>query len=67
MKLFLKKLRLVIRSMKTRWYTFRISRRTASVGQGLKVNGKSSVTRNTYLGNNVNFNGMSIGGGVGSL
>jgi len=63
MNLFLKKLRLVIRSMKTMWYTFRISRSAASVGQGLKVNGKSSVTGNTYLGNNVNFNGMNIGGG----
>ena len=33
------------------------------VGAGLRVNGKSCVTKNTVLGNNVNFNGMEIGGG----
>lgn len=34
----------------------------ASVGEALKVNHKSIVSRTTYLGNNVNFNGMRING-----
>jgi acetyltransferase-like isoleucine patch superfamily enzyme len=34
-----------------------------SCGYGLKVNGKSSIGKNTTLGDNVNFNGMQIGGG----
>lgn len=33
-------------------------------GQNLKVNHWSSVTENTILGDNVNFNGMTITGGV---
>lgn len=32
------------------------------VGVNLKVNGKSSCTKNTILGNNVSFNGMNIQG-----
>lgn len=44
------------------YYPWRI-KRTAKHCQGkLYVGGKSYVTRNTYLGNNVNFNGMSISG-----
>ncbi|QHE54384.1 acyltransferase [Pontibacillus sp. HMF3514] len=38
-------------------------KRVKAVGEGLKVNGKSTVTSNTVLGNNVNFNGMKITGG----
>ncbi len=33
-----------------------------SYGSDLKVNGKTTVTNNTVLGNNVNFNGMTITG-----
>ncbi|MGJ8745208.1 acyltransferase [Polaribacter sp.] len=33
-----------------------------SVGSGLKVNGKSLVNNKTFLGNNVNFNGMMFNG-----
>ena len=33
------------------------------MGTNLKVNRKSSVTKKTILGNNVNFNGMIIKGG----
>ncbi len=31
-------------------------------GTGLKVNAITQINRNTYLGNNVNFNGLSIEG-----
>jgi len=44
-------------------YKNRIIKQAASVGAGLKVNYKSNVTNNTYLGKNVNFNGMIISGG----
>jgi len=47
----------------TKYWTFRVKRSAGTVGKELKVNGCSSVTRKTYLGNNVNFNGMKIGGG----
>lgn len=47
----------------TKYWTFRVRRSSAASGQGLKVNGSSSVTRKTFLGNNVNFNGMKIDGG----
>lgn len=43
-------------------YTSKIKRQAHTYGKGLIVNGKSSVTSNTVLGNNVNFNGMSITG-----
>jgi len=39
-----------------------IKGKAAAVGKNLKVNNKSKVTSNTYLGNNVNFNGMKITG-----
>ncbi|WP_348799456.1 acyltransferase [Flavobacterium adhaerens] len=44
------------------YYRKKISKQAASVGDNLKVNGKSSVTPNTFLGNNVNFNGIKIEG-----
>lgn len=43
-------------------YTFQVKRRCASYKLPLKVNGKSKVTLKTYLGRNVNFNGMIIVG-----
>ncbi|KON26767.1 acetyltransferase [miscellaneous Crenarchaeota group archaeon SMTZ-80] len=45
------------------FYTFQVRRMAQEVGKDLRVNGRSSVTKNTILGNNVNFNGMEIGGG----
>lgn len=44
------------------YYTKRIKRHSRMCGDGLKVNAKSEVNGKTYLGNNVNFNGMSIRG-----
>ena len=44
------------------YYTQKVKRRAKSYGNGLKVNGKSTVTASTTLGNNVNFNGMQISG-----
>ena len=45
------------------YYTQRISRNAGSVRVGLKVNGKSNVSKNVFLKDNVNFNGMSIARG----
>lgn len=44
------------------YYTSKVKKRCASYGQNLRVNFKSTVTNNTFLGDNVNFNGMSIQG-----
>ena len=45
------------------FYKKLFQRMAGSFGKNLKVNSYSSVTRNTFLGNNVNFNGMCISGG----
>lgn len=48
-------------------YRYRCKKRVINqskfVGDNLKVNYQSSVTNNTVLGSNVNFNGMIISGG----
>ena len=47
---------------RTKKWEKQIRRQANKVGVNLKVNGKSIVTSNTNLGNNVNFNGMKIVG-----
>ena len=63
----LKKLFIILRDYKTRalrlYYTRCVLHTVKSCGRNLRVNGKSFVTRNTILGNNVSFNGMTIVGG----
>lgn len=44
------------------YYPIRIRNQAASCGENLYVGGKSYVTSNTYIGKNVNFNGMAISG-----
>lgn len=44
------------------YYPIRIRRNAKSCGEDLYIGGKSYVTANTVLGNNVNFNGMAIHG-----
>lgn len=46
-------------------YADQVRKTAGAVGTNLYVGGKSIVTGNTFLGDNVNFNGMSIYGGVG--
>ena len=43
-------------------YKKRIEKDVISVGNGLKVNGKSSVNGEVILGDNCNFNGIQIRG-----
>jgi len=50
------------RNIKRRYWTFIVRRRVKSCGKNLHVNFKSKIGRNTYLGNNVSFNGMHIKG-----
>ena len=52
------------RRLKAKYYTWRVRCAVKVCGVELKVNGKSAVTRNTHLGDNVNFNGMVITGVV---
>lgn len=49
-----------VREMKRRIYTNRFVKGCVNVGECIKVNYKSNSNGNTYLGNNVNFNGMKI-------
>ncbi len=44
------------------FFTLKIKRRCRSYGKFLNVNGYSTCTNKTILGNNVNFNGMKIAG-----
>lgn len=60
---FLKYILKVKKRLKTKYWTYRVRRSAAEVGDDLKVNGRSKATSNTTLGNNVNFNGMQINGG----
>ena len=43
-------------------YTYRVKKKVGSYITPLYVNGYSTVSKITYLGKNVNFNGMTIGG-----
>lgn len=43
-------------------YKASVLKKVKSCGTGLKVNGFTAVTKNTELGNNVNFNGLTITG-----
>lgn len=40
----------------------KVASKAGKVGVGLYVGGRTTVTRKTYLGNNVSFNGMKIAG-----
>ena len=54
-KIIVKNIRKVINKI-------RVIRTVKEYGTDLRVNGKSILTKNTVLGNNVNFNGMRIVG-----
>lgn len=41
-------------------YGWRVKRSVRQCGKNLRVNAKSSISPNTILGDNVNFNGMNI-------
>lgn len=51
-----------IHGLKTKNYTSKVKKQVAEYGENLSVNGPSVVTKSTYLGNNVNFNGIHIQG-----
>jgi acetyltransferase-like isoleucine patch superfamily enzyme len=47
-------------SVRQKYYSYFVIKKCQNVGAGLRVNGKSRVNSKTVLGNNVNFNGMTI-------
>lgn len=57
------KVRTYKRVLCRKYYASRVRKQAACCGSGLKVNGWSTVTSKTYLGSNVNINGMLIEGG----
>lgn len=62
LKKFLRYCFFIIRKLRTMFYTSMTKMRVAEVKGQIKVNFKSRFNSSTYLGNNVNFNGMSING-----
>ncbi len=53
----------LLSQLRVLYYTKRAKSICASTGEGIRVNHKCSFTRNTYIGNNCHFNGMSVNGG----
>jgi acetyltransferase-like isoleucine patch superfamily enzyme len=53
---------LKFQKMKNIYYKERILSNAKKCGENLFVGGKSHVNKNTFLGNNISFNGMSIKG-----
>jgi chloramphenicol O-acetyltransferase type B len=57
-----KKVKSLVRNAKKTYYTLRVCKQCAKYNGLVKANYKSIVTSNTYLGKNVNFNGIRITG-----
>ena len=55
-------LKSIYKKIELKYYTNAILNNAKSVKSNLKVNGVSWVNQNSYLGENVNFNGMKIYG-----
>lgn len=53
---------ILVRRIVVMFWTMIVRLKAKQVGTDLRVNRKSLINRNTYLGNNVNFNGMTIKG-----
>lgn len=51
------------RQLSQKYFTKKIRIKSVQSGEDLSVNHKSDINENTYLGDNVSFNGMSIRGG----
>ena len=56
------KLKLAIRFILSSYFTYIVKKKCAKYKEPLKVNGFTRVTKKTFLGKNVNFNGMTITG-----
>ena len=57
----------IIDTIRRSYWKKRVLKKAKVCGENLTVNGKTIVNKNTYLGNNVNFNGLIVMGGVKSL
>lgn len=55
-------LKSIIKKIMKTVFKLLVTRKAKEFGCNLRVNAKSSVNKNTFLGNNVNFNGMKIVG-----
>ncbi|MEZ4711349.1 MAG: acyltransferase [Caldilineaceae bacterium] len=60
--MFIANLKSILKNIRKQYYTYRVARTAAKAGSHLQVNGRSQVTASTIIGNNVNFNGMTIVG-----
>ena len=52
-----------LKIIKQKYYQKKVEQTAVEVGSDLRVNYKSNINSDTYLGDNVNFNGMWINGG----
>lgn len=62
MNKILNKIKRIIKTLLTKYYTFLSAKKVGSYTKPLRVNYKTILTRNTHLGQNCNFNGMQITG-----
>lgn len=49
-----------LKKIKNKYRAYRISNSCGQCGKGLRINGKSYIGKNVFLGDNSNFNGISI-------
>lgn len=52
----------ILKQVPAFFYRIRVRLVAGSIGENLKVNGQTKVTRNTHIGNNCNFNGLVVEG-----
>jgi len=62
-EIMLNRVKNILKKILRFFYTIKVKQKCAHFKLPLNVNGKSNVTSKTFLGANVNFNGMSITGG----
>jgi len=58
----IQKVKRLAKKVRQLYYTPGVRLRARGCGEGLKVNGPTKINNNTYLGRNVNLNGLRIDG-----
>lgn len=51
-----------MQNLKSYFFTLKVKKKVNKFGNKLRVNARSSFNKNTYLGNNTNFNGLRVEG-----
>lgn len=51
---------ILLHKVKTRLNEYKVKKTAKICGCNLRINGRTTINRNTEIGNNVNFNGMTV-------